>query len=125
MNTAEKGRRSEELAAEWLVGQGFKIVARNHMAKRGEVDLVCREGDTLCFVEVRSRRSDRFGSAGATVNRHKARRVVAAATDWAMRNGGLDRRIRFDIVGVDLSATQPRLELHRGAFDADGESIPW
>jgi Holliday junction resolvase-like predicted endonuclease len=60
------------------------------------------------------------------VSASKARRIVAAATDWAARNGGLDRDIRFDVVAVTLlDGEAPRLEHFRAAFDADGRSEPW
>ncbi len=50
-----RGREAEALAAAWLETRGYRILARNHALRRGEVDLVCRDGDVLCFVEVRSR----------------------------------------------------------------------
>jgi putative endonuclease len=121
-STRERGRGAEDAAARWLEDQGFRVVARNHATRRGEVDLVCMEADTLCFVEVRSRSSAAFGSPSRTVDASKARRVVAAATDWAVRNGGLDRAIRFDVVAVDLSGPAPRFELVRSAFDASGSA---
>lgn len=118
--TREKGRGAEASAARFLEGLGYRILARNHATRRGEVDLVCEEEGALCFVEVRSRTSAAFGSPALTVDARKARRVVAAATDWAVRNGGLERPIRFDVVAVDLSGAAPRFELYRRAFDAAG-----
>lgn len=121
--TRARGRRGEEAAGAWLVSQGFEILAQNHATRRGEVDLVCREGATLCFVEVRSRsRLDR-GTPAESVTRAKARRVVAAATDWAVRHGGLERPIRFDVVSVEWAPEGPRFALFRGAFDASGGSL--
>ena len=101
------------------------MLARNHATRRGEVDLVCREGDVLCFVEVRSRSSRAQGGPEETVDRRKARRVVAAATDWALRNGGLERAIRFDVVAVADGPGGPELQLFRNAFDADGNPGMW
>jgi putative endonuclease len=121
-STHERGRGAEAAAARWLEAQGYRVIARNHATRRGEVDLVCDEGGTLCFVEVRSRTSAAFGSPALTVDARKARRVVHAATDWAVRNGGLERAIRFDVVAVDLSGAAPRFELIRAAFDASGSS---
>ncbi len=103
----------------------MEILARNHSVRRGEVDLVCREGEVLCFVEVRSRSSDAQGGPEETVDRRKARRVVAAATDWALRNGGLERSIRFDVVAITFRAEGPRIEHFRSAFDADGRPGHW
>ena len=121
--TRDRGRAAEEVAAGWLEAQGYRVLARNHATRRGEVDLVCREGRTLCFVEVRSRSRLDFGSPAASVGVSKARRVVAAATDWAMRHGGLEQPMRFDVVAVDLSRGAPRLELFRNAFDAEGKPL--
>jgi putative endonuclease len=122
-STRARGRAAEEAAAAFLERQGYAIVARNHATRRGEVDLVCRDGATVCFVEVRSRSRLDFGSPAASVTVAKARRVVAAATDWAMRHGGLDQAMRFDVVAVDLSGGAARFELIRGAFDADGKPM--
>jgi putative endonuclease len=96
------------------------VLARNHTTRRGEVDLVCREAGVVCFVEVRSRGRLDYGSPAASVDLRKARRVVSAATDWALRHGGLEQDMRFDVVSVDLSPGGPRFELFRGAFDAAG-----
>jgi putative endonuclease len=115
-----RGREAEALAAAWLEARGLAVLARNHAIRGGEVDLVCREGGTLCFVEVRSRSRTDYGRAEETVTAAKARRVVSAATDWALRHGGLAQAMRFDVVAVDLSAGAPRFTLYRGAFDADG-----
>jgi putative endonuclease len=120
-----RGREAEDLAAAFLRERGFEILARNHAIRRGEVDLVCREGDVLCFVEVRSRTSAAQGGPEETVGRRKARRVVAAATDWALRNGGLDRAIRFDVVAVTFVEPGPRIEHFRAAFDSNGAPGLW
>ncbi len=120
------GREAEDLAAAFLRERGLEILDRNHATRRGEVDLVAREGETLCFVEVRSRTSEAQGGPEETISAAKARRVVVAATDWAARHGALDREIRFDVVAVTLLAGEPpRLEHFRGAFDADGRPEPW
>ncbi len=119
-STRERGRAAEELAAGWLEARGFAILARNHATRRGEVDLVCREGETLCFVEVRSRAPSGYGTAADSITRRKARRVVAAATDWALRHGGLDGPVRFDVVAITTGPGGPEVELYRGAFDATG-----
>lgn len=118
------GREAEELAAGFLRARGFEVLDRNHAVRAGEVDLVCRDGEVLCFVEVRSRTSEAQGGPEETVSRGKARRVVAAATDWALRNGGLERAIRFDVVAVTFAEAGPRIEHFPAAFDADGAPGP-
>jgi len=123
-STRQRGREAEALAEAWLVRRGFEVLARNHAARRGEVDLICREGTVLCFIEVRSRSRGGFGTPAETVTRAKARRVVAAATDWALGHGGLDREMRFDVVSVFTGPGAPVLELVRGAFDGSGNPVP-
>jgi putative endonuclease len=120
---SERGREAEGIAARFLEASGFEILDRNHAIRQGEVDLVCRDGDVLTFVEVRSRGSAAHGSPAETIDRAKARRVVAAATHWALRNGGLERAIRFDVVAVTFGEGEPRLEHFPAAFDADAK--PW
>jgi len=122
-STRERGRQAEDLAAAFLERRGLEVLARNHATRRGEVDLVCRDGDVLCFVEVRSRATASGGTPEESVTRRKARRVVAAATDWALRHGGLDRAIRFDVVSVRMGPGEPRVEHFSAAFDADGEAL--
>lgn len=119
-STRVRGRAAEDLVAAWLERRGWRVLARNHATRRGEVDLVCEEGEVLCFVEVRSRVGGGQGAPEETVGRTKARRVVAAATDWAVRHGALDREIRFDVAAVHTGPGGGRIELFRGAFDADG-----
>ncbi len=118
-----RGREAEALAEAFLRARGLRIVDRNHAAPRGEVDLVCEDGDVLCFVEVRSRSSDAQGGPEETVDRGKRRRVIAAATDWASRHDALERAIRFDVVAVTFGDDGPRIEHFAAAFDGDGN--PW
>ncbi len=120
--TREKGLDAERLAEKWLVGRGYVVLDRNHATRGGEVDLICRDRGVLCFVEVRSRTDSGHGAPEETVDRRKALRVVAAATDWARRHGALDDDIRFDVVAVTGAGTgeDPRLELFQGAFDSTG-----
>ena len=120
-----RGREAERIAEAFLSREGFEILDRNHATRRGEVDLVCREGVVVCFVEVRSRTSTAQGGPEETVGRGKARRVVAAATDWALRNGGLEQEMRFDVVAVTFEEAGPRVELYRGAFDGQGKPGLW
>jgi len=120
-DTRTRGREAEALAEAHLRGLGWQVLARNHATRRGEVDLVCQEGDVICFVEVRSRAGEAQGSPLETISPAKARRVVAAATDWAWQHGKLDAALRFDVVGVVLGPAGPAFELVRGAFDAHGQ----
>jgi putative endonuclease len=120
VSTRALGREAEDLAAEWLAGRGYRILARNHALRRGEVDIVCEAEGVLCFVEVRSRTGDAQGGPEETVDRRKARRVVLAAADWAERNSDGGRDVRFDVVAVTFGEGEPRIAHFPAAFDADG-----
>ncbi|BDG06736.1 YraN family protein [Anaeromyxobacter oryzae] len=118
-----RGREAEALAEAFLRGRGLRVLERNHAVRRGEVDLVCEDGDVLCFIEVRSRSSDAQGGPEETVDRGKRRRVIKAATDWAARHDALERAIRFDVVAVTFGEAGPRIEHFPAAFDGDAK--PW
>jgi len=124
-NRTARGREAEGAAAAWLEGQGYRVLACNHRTPAGEVDLVCAEGETVCFVEVRSRAAVEHGTPAETISRAKARRVARAAEDWAHRNQALERPIRFDVVAVTEVEGRPVFELIRAAFDADGDTRLW
>lgn len=93
------GDAGEERAARHLAAQGLRIVARNFRVKGGEIDLVCRDGATTVFVEVRRRASADFGGAGASITPRKQQRLILAARHWLARHG--DTGCRFDCVLID------------------------
>ncbi|MEE8408290.1 MAG: YraN family protein [Myxococcota bacterium] len=119
-STTVRGAAAEELAADYLRNEGYRIVARNHRCAGGELDLVAWDGDILCFIEVRSRASDAFGDPLETITPQKIRRVVRAARDYLEGVRGPLPEMRFDAVGIVINDPDepPRITLVRGAFDA-------
>ncbi|MBU3694303.1 MAG: YraN family protein [Rhodocyclaceae bacterium] len=109
------GEAAEQLAAAHLEAAGLRIVARNYNCRLGEIDLVCADGDTLVFVEVRQRRSARFGGAVWSITARKRQRIVGAARHYLMRLGHLPA-CRFDVVLVQGHG--PCIEWLRSAFEA-------
>ncbi len=97
---AVAGERAERLAAEFLVARGLAIVARNFRTRRGEIDLIARDGSTLVFVEVRLRRNASFGGAAASITHAKSQRLIAAANGYLARLGH-EPPCRFDAVLLD------------------------
>lgn len=95
-----RGQAGEEAACAFLERQGYRVVARNHQVRGGEVDLIAQKGELLVFAEVRMRSSQAFASPEATVTRGKQRKVVLAALDWMQRHGGARHAIRFDVLAV-------------------------
>lgn len=111
--TTTRGREAEALAARHLEGGGLRLVERNFRVRGGEIDLICRDGKTLVFVEVRQRSRSDFGGAGASITAHKRRRIVLAARHYLA--GKADCDCRFDCVLIDGG----QLEWIRNAFAAD------
>ena len=112
------GARGEKLAAGYLRRRGFKILYRNFRGRQGgEIDLVCRERDTLVFVEVKTRTREDFGRPLEAVNRAKQLRISLGGLAWLRLLGDPDIFFRFDIVEVTMAQDQPpRIELIRNAF---------
>lgn len=79
------GRDAETLAGAFLQRAGLAIVTRNYRCRFGEIDLIARDGDTLVFVEVRMRASDRFGGAAASITGAKRGRLLRAARHYIAR----------------------------------------
>src|SRR6202171_3557760 len=101
------GRKGEDLACRELERRGYAIVARRYRRRRGELDIVARDGATLVFVEVKSRDGHDFGEASEAVTRIKRRRIVALAFDYIVRHHVRECPCRFDVVSIHLDAGQP------------------
>ena len=113
-----RGARGEKLAARFLRRQGFKILYRNFRGRSGgEIDLVCRDRDTLVFVEVKTRSREDFGRPLEAVGRQKQQRISRGGLAWLRMLDDPDILFRFDVVEVILTDNaEPRIELTRNAF---------
>lgn len=115
MTTTSKGRAGEDLAVLHLERAGYVVVGRNVRAGGGEIDVIARDGDVLCFVEVRRRK--RIDDALSSVNARKQARVAKAAAAFLAaqaRSGVAVPMCRFDVVVI----AGDRVDLVRGAFEA-------
>lgn len=98
----------------YLLARGLRLVERNYRGRGGEIDLIMRERETLVFIEVRYRRSGRYGSAAETVTSGKQQRLLATAARYLQRHR-LDLPCRFDVVGIS-GAQLEAIEWIRDAF---------
>jgi putative endonuclease len=114
------GQRAEELAADFLRAAGCEILARNYRRRLGELDIIARVANVLVVVEVRTRASNTFGGAAASVTRVKQRRITRAASQLLQQRADLARLpVRFDVVVVtDPLGAAPRVEWIQHAFEA-------
>lgn len=94
------GALGEELAAQWYVVSGYQLLDRNWRCSDGEIDLVCRKGDTLVVCEVKTRRSSAFGSPAEAVTAAKRARLRRLAARWLREHNVRCGYVRFDVASV-------------------------
>lgn len=124
METTHKGRAAESLAAVYLEKHSVRILERNYRSPYGEVDLIAIDHATICFVEVRSRRSVHFLSPIVSITASKQRRIAHTAQHF-LAMCQTDSPCRFDVVeviGAGLSVE--RIIWTRDAFRLDGSCYP-
>lgn len=105
-----EGKRAEEVAVQYLRAQGMHVVARNWRWRGGEVDIIAKDGDTLVFVEVKSRESQEFLAPEEAVDHHKRIRLWRSAQAYLQGKPWVS--VRFDVVAV----TPEGIRHIRGAF---------
>jgi putative endonuclease len=111
------GRHGEGIAAAYLQQEGYLILARNWRCPRGELDIVAREGETLAFVEVRTRRGERFGNPEESVTPAKQAKLLELAQTYLQETGLTDQNWRIDVVAIEIDqrGSLKRLNLIRNA----------
>ncbi|GAB3259127.1 YraN family protein [Alteromonas gracilis] len=117
MSTAHQkqnlGRYGERIAAAWLVERGMVLLDRNWRCELGELDLVLRDGDTLVFCEVKTRRNDDYGSPFEAVTPRKAQRLRVLGACWLDQHDLRVPEVRIDIVAVWQDGRGPAVVEHR------------
>lgn len=108
------GAYGEELAHDYLVERGYRVLARNWRVREGEIDIVALDGETVVAVEVKTRRGDGYGAPLESVTPQKVRRLYTLITLWCSRNQKQSSPVRIDAVGVLLSRAEPRVHLVTG-----------
>jgi putative endonuclease len=113
------GDQGERAAARYLRRQGMRVLLRGYRTRLGEIDLIVRDGETLVFVEVKSRRQ---GSPAEAVTPEKERRLTNAALQFLRKYDLLEQRSRFDIVAIvwPHDRKTPTFEHFRNAFEPVG-----
>ncbi|MFD2171389.1 YraN family protein [Tumebacillus lipolyticus] len=105
------GARGEQIACDWLVQQGYRLLARNWRCREGELDIIAQEGDTLLFLEVRTRTtSNRFGTAEESIDWRKQRQVRQLATRFLSTTPQAFYRFRFDVIVIYLDRSTDEVQ---------------
>jgi len=108
-----RGKAAEQLAAAFLKRAGLRIILTNYRCRFGEIDIIAGDGPTTVFVEVRRRRSARFGGAGASITAAKQARLLRSAHHY-LSGATVTPACRFDAILID--GDPPRLQWLRNAF---------
>ncbi|MDD5156361.1 MAG: YraN family protein [Candidatus Omnitrophica bacterium] len=115
------GNLGEEAALEFLKASGYKILARNYKSKLGEIDIIAADKDTVCFIEVKARASDRFGLPQEALSGFKQRQISKAALGFLKDKKLLEKRARFDVIALTYQKGSPKIELIKDAFELSPE----
>ena len=115
------GKNGETLAAEFLKKQGYKVLYRNYKTKLGEIDIIAEDKDTLCFIEVKTRQSEKFGLPQEAVAWRKQAQVSKAALIFLKEKKLWDKKARFDVVAVLSNDKVVEFDLIKDAFELSGQ----
>ncbi|MBQ7984495.1 MAG: YraN family protein [Bacteroidales bacterium] len=112
------GRKGEDIAAEYLESLGYRILTRNYVYCKKEIDIIARDGNTVVFVEVKERATEVFGMPYQAVTKAKQRKIIDVADNY-LRRYNIDSEARFDIISITLMPdSQPQITHIKQAFEA-------
>ena len=114
-NNQDFGKLGEDLAVNYLVNKGYRILERNWRSGHKEIDIIALDGDTLVAVEVKTRKSNTYGEPDIAVGVMKQRMLIWAA-DAYVRFKNLDVDVRFDIISIVITDTGEHIEHIEDAF---------
>lgn len=111
------GKFGEELAFRKIKRLGYKKIIRNFRCPLGEVDIIARDGDTLVFLEIKTRKGRSIDYAKEAVNARKKRQISKVALAYMKSENCSDVRARFDVVAISLRRGKPKIEVIKNAFE--------
>ena len=114
----ETGRRGEDLAVDYLKQRGYRIIERNYRCPFGEIDIVAQQGEVVVFIEVKTRRSPRFGDPQQSITLEKRKHISRIALDYLQKKRLYPCSARFDVVAIRMLGEGAGIELIPNAFDA-------
>jgi putative endonuclease len=98
-NSQKQGQEGEVLAQNYLLNEGYEILERNWRYKKYEIDIIAKKGETMVFVEVKTRKNSTFGQPELFVTRQKQGFVIAAANQY-LKDNNINLESRFDIIAI-------------------------
>ena len=118
MNKRLIGDGNEDLVCNYLKSQGLKIIARNFRCRQGEIDIIARDKEYLCFIEVKFRNSSDYGQPQEAVNYYKQRKISKVSRFYLYsKNLSFDTPIRYDVIAVSVNEGIKAIKWIKNAFD--------
>ncbi len=114
------GFKGEGLACDFLIDNGYKIIKRNYRTKLGQIDIIAKDKDTLCFIEVKTRTSDMAGLPEEAITVIKQKKISKIALIYLKENQLLNKRARFDVVSILFNEGGFKINLIKDAFELGG-----
>jgi putative endonuclease len=111
------GRTSESVAVRHLKKNGYRILERNYRNNLGEIDIIAKDKDTIVFVEVKARRTNRYGDPKWSVTPKKQRKISMVALSYLKTINRSNGKARFDVVSIRSASGTPRIEIVKNAFE--------
>jgi len=111
------GKFGEELALRRIKHLGYTKIVRNFRCPLGEVDIIARDGDTLVFMEIKTRKGRPIDYAKEAVNARKKRQISKVALAYMKATNCSNVRARFDVVAISLGGGKPEIEVIKNAFE--------
>ena len=119
-STRTIGRNGEEIAAEYLRNNGYRIVEKNYKNRFGEIDVIAKDGNTVVFIEVKTRNTPSYGTPSSAVDSKKQQRIGKVALTYLTKKGLTQHPVRFDVVSI----CDGEIEVIRDAFELR-EDFSW
>lgn len=110
------GTKGERLAADFLIRHGFEVIERNFRYNRGEIDIITRKGKLISFCEVKTRRSDTYGSGEEAIDLKKRKQIQKVAEGYILEHKLDDYDFRFDVVVVEMRRSSTKIRIIEDAF---------
>ena len=121
-NTRSTGLQGEEIACRYLTKKGYRILTRNYRGEHFEIDIVAENGNTIVFCEVKTARTDRFGSSISWVTPGKIKHISRAAADYIATHDTKGFSFRFDVIGLDIKDGKTEINHIKDAFTAQEDT---
>lgn len=117
LKSYELGKQGEEIAAQYLIQQGYEIIERNFHSQQGEIDIIAKDKNFLVFVEVKNYSFHSYGSPVGAVRKSKKQSIIHAAQTYIYKNNIKDTYSRFDVLTIYTKHNGEKIvELYKDAF---------